>query len=92
MSDTVRGVAILLSVLLWSPVAPSLLRGEVGAEKALLLYVAALLLALTGCTLLSGLLNAYAAVPVDDADRAGEVSEPVVPAGAERRGGTDPAG
>ena len=60
MSDSVRGIAIVLSVLLWSPVAPGLLRGEVPAEKAILLYGAALVLALVGCSLIAGLLRAYA--------------------------------
>lgn len=67
MSDTARGVALLLSVLLWSPVAPGLLRGQVAAEKALLLYVAALVLTLIGCSLLSSLLRAYTPEPVADA-------------------------
>lgn len=62
MSDTVRGTALVLSVLLWSPTAPSLLRGEVPAEKALLLYAAALLLALAGCGLLAALVRAYTPV------------------------------
>ena len=63
MSDSVRAVAILLSVLLWSPAAPGLLRGEVPAEKALLLYCGALVLAFGGCALLSGLVRAYAPEP-----------------------------
>lgn len=61
MSDTARAVALVVSVLLWSPVAPGLLRGEVAAERALLLYAGACLLALTGCAVLSGLVRAYAA-------------------------------
>ena len=66
MSDVVRAVAPLLSVLLWSPVAPGLLSGAVPAERALLLYVAALLLCLGGCGLLSAIVRAYSLSTVDE--------------------------
>ena len=80
MSDSVRGIAIVLSVLLWSPVAPGLLHGEVSAEKAMLLYGAALALALTGCSLLAGLLRAYAPEPEPEEQAAAEPApEPAAP-------------
>lgn len=60
MSDTGRGLALLLSVLIWSPVAPPLLRGEVGPDRALLLYAGAVALVVTGWSLLGSLLRAYA--------------------------------
>lgn len=59
MSDTGRALALLLSVLIWSPVAPPLLRGEIGADRALLLYAVAVMLVVTGWSLLGGLLRAY---------------------------------
>ncbi len=65
MSDTGRGLALLLSVLIWSPVAPPLLRGEIGADRALLLYAVAVVLVVTGWSLLGGLLRAYAEPPAE---------------------------
>lgn len=64
MSDTLRAVALLLSLLLWSPACAQLLRGEVSADRAGLLYAAALLLSLTGCGLIARIVCAYA--PEDD--------------------------
>ena len=63
MSDPVRAVALLLSVLLWSPVAPSLLRGGTSPSDALLLYAGALALSLTGCGVVTALVRSYGAPP-----------------------------
>lgn len=63
MSETTRGVALLLSVLLWAPVVPSFVQGSTTAEEAILLYVAAFALAVGGCAALSALLRAYAPEP-----------------------------
>lgn len=60
MSDTVRGVALLLSVVLWSPVARPLLEGRTSPEQAGLLYAAALVVSLVGCALLAAVVGAYA--------------------------------
>ena len=60
MSDTLRAVALLVSLLLWAPAGSALLRGDVSAERAVLLYAGALLLSVAGCLLLSGLVRAYA--------------------------------
>lgn len=60
MSDTLRAVALLLSLLLWSPACAQLLRGEVSADRAGLLYAAALLLSLAGCGLIARIVGAYA--------------------------------
>ena len=65
MNDTGRGLALLLSVLIWSPVVPPLLRGEIGADRALLLYAVAVVLVVTGWSLLCGLLRAYAEPPAE---------------------------
>lgn len=86
MSDAVRAVALLLSVLLWSPVAPGLLTGAVAAERALLLYAGALLLCLAGCGLLSALVRAY--TPVSDEPEPETAGEAPV-AGAPRNRLTD---
>jgi hypothetical protein len=72
MSDTARATALVLSVLLWSPVAPRLLRGEVAPERALLLYLGAWLLAMAGCALLCSLVRAYAPAPADEASPAAD--------------------
>lgn len=80
MSDTVRALAVVLSVLLWMPVAPSLVAGGTPAEEALLLYVAALLLSLTGCAGLAAILRAYA-----PADAPETPAEPEAEPGARRR-------
>lgn len=83
MTDAVRAVALLLSVLLWSPVAPGLVSGAVPAEKALLMYAASLLLCLLGCGLLSALVRAY--TPVEEpAPPPAEPAQPADPA-PERR-------
>lgn len=65
MSDTGRGLALLLSVLVWSPVAPPLLRGEVSPDRALLLYAVALVLVVTCWSLLGVLVRAYAEPPAE---------------------------
>lgn len=64
MNEMSRGIAMLLSVLLWAPVLPSFLRGGTSAEEALLLYAASLALSFVGCSSLAALLRAYA--PVED--------------------------
>lgn len=64
MTETSRGIALLLSVLLWVPVLPSFLRGGTSAEEALLLYAASLALSLVGCSSLTALLRAY--TPVEE--------------------------
>lgn len=83
MTDTVRALALLLSVLLWSPVAPGLVNGTVPAEKALLMYVASLLLCLLGCGLLSALVRAY--TPVEEPAPPPAAPAPTADVVAERR-------
>ena len=76
MTDTLRAVALLLSLLMWSPAGAGLLRGEVSLEKALLTYAGAAALALAGCALLASLVRAYA--PAVDAHEPGD-AEPGMP-------------
>lgn len=61
MSDAVRGLVILVSVLLCLPVLPPLLAGEMDASEAGLRYAGALLLAWGGAALLTALAKAYGA-------------------------------
>lgn len=70
MNDVTRAAALVLSVVLWAPVAPVLLRGDVSAEKAILLYLAAFALALGGCTALARMVAAYAPEPVPEPEAA----------------------
>ena len=77
MSDATRGIALMLSVLLWLPVAPGLMRGELAAERALLVYAGALALALAGAWLLTTLIRAYAS-GADEAEAA-ETAEDATP-------------
>lgn len=78
MSDAVRGLVILLSVLLFLPVLPPLLAGEMTTAEAGARYAGALLLAWGGAALLTALGSAY-----------GAGQEQVPP--AEQEGGQAPA-
>jgi hypothetical protein len=59
MSEGVRGLVLLVSVLLWLPVLRPLLAGEMTTAEAGLRYAAALLLAWGGATLLASLVRSY---------------------------------
>lgn len=61
MSDAVRGLVILASVLLCLPVLPQLLAGELTTAEAGTRYAGALLLAWGGAALLAALVKAYGA-------------------------------
>lgn len=61
MSDAVRGLVILVSVLLCLPALPPLLAGEMTAAEAGARYAGALLLAWGGAALLASLVKAYGA-------------------------------
>ena len=61
MSDTVLGLVLLASVLLWLPFLPSVLDGGMTLEQGLLRYAGALLLAWAGGSGLNGLVKGYAA-------------------------------
>jgi hypothetical protein len=59
MTDVVRGLVLLVSVLLCLPVLPPLLAGEMSATDAAVRYAGALLLAWGGASVLSALAAAY---------------------------------
>ena len=59
MSETVRGLVLLASVLLWLPFLRPLLDGDLTLEQGLVRYGCALLLAWAGGSWLSGLVRGY---------------------------------
>jgi hypothetical protein len=61
VNETVRGLVLLASVLLWLPFLPALLAGDLTLEQGLLRYGCALLLAWAGGSGLSALLRTYIA-------------------------------
>lgn len=61
MSETVRGLVLLASVVLWLPFLPALLSGGLTLEQGLLRYGCALLLAWAGGASLSALVHSYSA-------------------------------
>lgn len=67
MSDTVRGLVLLASLLLWLPVLRPLLAGELSTTQAGVRYAGALLLAWGGAWLLSQVIGSYRVGPQDPA-------------------------
>ena len=61
MNETVRGLVLLASVVLWLPFLPQLLSGELTLEQGLVRYGCALLLAWTAGSGLSALVRTYSA-------------------------------
>ena len=61
MNETVRGLVLLTSVLLWLPFLPQLLSGGLTMEQGLVRYGCALLLAWTAGSGLSALVRSYSA-------------------------------
>lgn len=68
MNETVRGLVLLASVLLWLPFLPPVLDGRLTVEQGLLRYGCALLLAWAGGSGLSALVRGYAAQSEQRAD------------------------
>lgn len=66
MSDTARGLVLLVSVLLCLPVLPPLLAGEMTTVDAGLRYACALVLTWAGGSALSALIVGYGADRADD--------------------------
>ncbi len=60
MNDTVRGLVLLFSVLLWLPFLLPTLDGTLSIEQSVLRYAATLLLSWAGGTFLSSLVRRYA--------------------------------
>ena len=61
MNETVRGLVLLASVVLWLPFLPQLLSGELTLEQGLVRYGCALLLAWTAGSGLTALVRSYSA-------------------------------
>jgi hypothetical protein len=61
MNDTVRGLVLLFSVLLWLPFLRPTLDGSLSLDEALLRYAGTLLLAWAGGAGLDALVRGYAA-------------------------------
>ncbi len=61
MSETVRGLVLLASVVLWLPFLPQLLSGDLTLEQGLVRYGCALLLAWTAGSGLTALVRSYSA-------------------------------
>ena len=67
MSDPVRGLVLLFSVVLWLPFLRPVLDGDLGVDEGLVRYAGALLLAWAGGAGLTTLVRGYV--------RAGEAAE-----------------
>ena len=61
MNETVRGLVLLASVVLWLPFLGPLLSGDLTLEQGLVRYACALLLAWTAGSGLAGLIRSYSA-------------------------------
>lgn len=66
MSDTVRGLVLLVSLVLWLPVLRPLLAGELSTAEAGVRYIGALFLAWGGASLLSTVIATYTPEPEED--------------------------
>lgn len=59
MSDPVRGLVLLFSVVLWLPFLRPVLDGDLGVDEGLVRYAGALLLAWAGGAGLTALMRGY---------------------------------
>jgi hypothetical protein len=59
MSDALRGLVLLVSLVLWLPVLRPVLAGGMTTAEAGIRYAVALLLAWSGVSLLSALVRSY---------------------------------
>lgn len=71
MSDTVRGLVLLVSLVLWLPVLRPLLAGELSTAEAGVRYIGALFLAWGGASLLSTVIATYTPEPEEEDPGAG---------------------
>lgn len=81
MSETMRGLVLLVALLLWSPVLPGLVNGARDVGDAALLFAGALLLAWGGVAALHGIVRGYSA----QAEPATQDQEPGSAPGQARR-------
>lgn len=75
MSDTVRGLVLLASVVLWLPFLRPLLDGDLTLAQGLVRYGCALLLAWAGGSWLAGLVRGYSEQGERRAAEAAEAAE-----------------
>lgn len=70
MSDAVRGLMVLMSVVLWLPSLRPLIDGRLTIEEGVLRYVAALGISWAGCAGLTALVRSYTPeeTPADGAE------------------------
>lgn len=66
MSDALRGLVLLVSVVLWLPVLRPVLSGEMTTAEGGVRYAGALILAWGGVSLLTAVVNGYSSPEVDD--------------------------
>lgn len=79
MSDLLRGLVLLVSVVLWLPVLRPVLSGEMTTAEGAVRYAGALILAWGGVSLLSAVVNGYSSPDVDEAP-GGALAEESCPA------------
>lgn len=87
MNETVRGLVLLVSVVLWLPFLRPVLDGTLTVEQGLLRYGGTLLLAWAGGAGLSALVRGYAMQSEQRAEQTGVQGE--VQANEERRRADD---
>lgn len=77
MSDALRGLVLLVSVILWLPVLRPVLDGGMSTAEGGIRYAGALILAWGGISLLSAVVQTYSRAEIDEdpgatpADKAG---------------------
>jgi hypothetical protein len=81
MSDALRGLVLLVSVVLWLPVLRPVLSGEMTTAEGGVRYAGALILAWGGVSLLAAVVNGYSSPDAEEGPRAALAEE----AGPSRR-------
>lgn len=75
MSDALRGLVLLVSVVLWLPVLRPVLSGEMTTAEGGVRYAGALILAWGGVSLLAAVVKGYSSPDVDEAPSAALAEE-----------------
>lgn len=75
MSDALRGLVLLVSVILWLPVLRPVLAGEMSTAEGGIRYAGALVLAWGGISLLSTVVKSYSRAEVEEAPGAALAEE-----------------
>lgn len=79
MSDALRGLVLLVSVLLWLPALRPVLDAQMTVAEGGLRYAAALLLAWGGVSLLSAVVRGYSRADAEDESSSGPLDEQARP-------------